>query len=575
MSGNKKQRQCRYLAPKYCDTTSSTSSSSLDDSDGEDELSQQEEEEYYHRRTHNQSKKKQQRGQTKRQMTVVVAMDKKRKRDTESVATAVDSKLVEKLDDYKQSLVKERANYINNWNVCGHYCFRSDPFNMRWEQQQPQEGTEPMVKRAKTEESSVEPPLLYQLLDLSNENFATQFFIGLGPMELMNLYRVSRRVRSAMIQSLADCVRYVMNKLQPEAMVREISELNYKLYKTIVKRSALSLTQLCNAPMGVLPEAVQSAAAYHYLVPLFLELVHLIHCHMRVYSTLNARYCTNATDKVVPELTFLVRDEPRWRVAPLSSANVFVARVEPHDIDETVAARLVARYGQSATVACDMAWNAGPHLFRHQDWIDVELVPATSRCERWGPLRLSPDRLFVVDAQRSAITQLREPPYVPGRLSLNECQLPAESQGHDLYALELAVVSAQQFLTYASGQATTNAPIQPFIDHYEVRLAAEARSQPLVDAERRARLESEIRITADVGGELTDHARKRLIEMARPAIDSRLAHIRLHEKLRSFSLEMAAAVNLIGAQFGLQSVGDATELGVASEQKDICFTIPF
>ena len=427
---------------------------------------------------------------------------------------------------------------------------------MRWEQQQQQKETEPLVKRRKTGDiTAAAPPLLYQLLELVNENFARQFFVGLGPMELMNLYRTSRRLRFAMTDCLAECLLYILDRLRPEAVARG-NELQLRLYRTIVDRSTVTLQLLCNRLSSSSPQN----DTYHFMIPPFLEMVHLIHCQVRLYSTETARYCTNATDKVIPELTFLVSDEPRWRVAPLTSANVFVATADPRVTANTVATRLSTRFGQTWPVANDTAWNSGPALFRHQDWIDTELhqLGGTGRCVRWGPLRLPPHRLFLIDEQRCAITQLREPPYVPGRLSLDECQLAAVNQAEtDLYALELGVIDVHQFISYAAGLETNKEPVQPFFDYYELRLAAEARSQPLVDAQRRAEQESQLQITTaadDDGGVarvVTPRERRLVLDAAWSKIGPALSYQRLAARMESVRQMLAQAVNHLAAQSGL------------------------
>lgn len=309
---------------------------------------------------------------------------KKAQREYKAQKCIIRGRSKRKFEKYTTGLPQCRANYINNWATGPRkYVFRADPFKLPILPPPPE--PDRLKKRVRHERSTtavelVSPPI-YHLLGLSNERFGDRFFTGLGPMELLNVYRTSRAMRTALVTCLGACVDYIMQCMIPEATALERGDNLQKTREILATGARLSL---------------QSE-------DLARSLLHLTYClcaFSRVYAPDKSKIhnrASNMKQGLRSALCYVTRRDPssgEWRVAPLSSTNVFTSR-HLVKVKQTTARRFEKKYtvGDATRIresANDIAY------FDHTDWIDARLQPVDPHDDS---STLCPDEVVFIDSE--------------------------------------------------------------------------------------------------------------------------------------------------------------------------------
>ena len=174
------------------------------------------------------------------------------------------------IDECRHRTADERRAYMRSWSLeqGGHYSFRSNPFytsissiQQRSRGRVPTTATTPdKNKRKRSLLDSVRGdgvtqirvtgiPLIYNLLALHNECFAVRFFDGLGPMELYNVYRTSKKMRDCVVRVLPVCLprfmhyinHYSKTTAMPHVLDDEQAQCNLLAFNALTERFVRSL----------------------------------------------------------------------------------------------------------------------------------------------------------------------------------------------------------------------------------------------------------------------------------------------------------------------------------------------
>ena len=328
-------------------------------------------------------------------------------------------------EKYTASLPESRANYINNWATGPQrYVFRVDPFKQIIFPLPAGERPKKKMKRDLSI-SPPSPPQIYHLLALKNEGFGARFFMGLGPMELFNVYRTSHTMRTALTTCLPRCLDYITQRLEAEAAVLERADHTKKM-RVILSHSACLLIQ-----------------SGEHLIPRLIYLVHCLYAFVRVHATSHVKFHTRSGyEELRADLCYVARctSDGQWRVVPLAHTNVFMSK-QLYRVHDKVESRLAHRYARSEDGVddCDVTY------FDHTDWINADLKPVTVASNT----RFCTDQLLFIDAENASIRT------VMPHMNMKQCEDEP-----------LLIVSLDHDPVYACLYAPCG-----LIDLYELRLA--------------------------------------------------------------------------------------------------------
>ena len=303
------------------------------------------------------------------------------------------------VESWRALATSGRADYLDNWANGGRYSFRSDPFHL-------------------ADLGSGGEPVLLAVLAMGDERFNERFFVGLGAMELFNVYRTSRAMRQALEPCLAACLTRIAQDCRAE---------HWEAGST--QSSILLGWSKALATYGA---QCHTSAKCRAMAPRLMRTAYEIHRHFRWLGPI-----VLLSQPQLFQAALCFQLDAEGRLAPLSRVNLFVAADWPEAARRTMERR---RRESGLELSGELL---AQDLMDHSDWLKARLSPFNDQ----STTRRAFEDLLIVERASSTIRPVclpREAPTPPGYASVVQIHCTREE--------------------WRQGRATL------LVDHYELRL---------------------------------------------------------------------------------------------------------